>query len=103
MARPPAAVPRRAPGIRWDRLGRIALLGVLGLVLYLYIGPTRSWIATYRESHRRHAELQALQRENQRLRQEAKALRDPASLELQARRVGMVKGGEKEFVVSGLR
>ena len=34
-------------GIRWDRIGRIALLCVLAFVLYLYIGPTRSWIATY--------------------------------------------------------
>jgi cell division protein FtsB len=102
MARPPAAL-RRAPGIRWDRLGRIALLGVLALVLYLYIGPTRSWISTYRESHRRHAELQALQRYHDRLEGQAKALRDPATLELQARRLGMVKGGEREFVVRGVR
>jgi cell division protein FtsB len=102
VARPPAAIPRHS-GIRWDRLGRIALLGVLGLVLYLYIGPTRSFIATMKASHRRHAELQALQRTNAQLRHERDALRDPATLELQARRLGMVKGGEKEFVVRGLR
>ncbi len=32
---------RRTTGIRWDRLGRWALIGVFALVLYLYIGPGR--------------------------------------------------------------
>ena len=32
---------RRTAGIRWDRLGRWALIGVFALVLYLYIGPAR--------------------------------------------------------------
>ena len=36
--------------IRWDRLGRWALIGVFALVLYLYIGPAVSWVKTYREA-----------------------------------------------------
>ena len=34
-----AGMDRRSLGIRWDRLGRWALIGVFALVLYLYIGP----------------------------------------------------------------
>ena len=96
---------RRAPprrGIRWDRLGRCALLGVFALVLYLYIGPTRSWISTYKESKRRNAQVAVLKRTNERLRDERDWLRKPSTLELQARRLGMVRGGEKEYVVRGL-
>ena len=40
----------RATRIRWDRLGRWALLFVLVLVLYLYIGPTKNWVSTWREA-----------------------------------------------------
>jgi hypothetical protein len=43
---------RRTTGIRWDRLGRWALIGVFALVLYLYIGPAVSWVETYREAGR---------------------------------------------------
>ena len=42
-------------GIRWDRVGRIALLCVLALVLYLYVGPTRTWISTWQEAKRQSA------------------------------------------------
>ena len=50
--------------IRWDRLGRWALIGVFALVLYLYIGPAVSWIQTYREAARqREAGRRAARRE----------------------------------------
>ena len=96
-----AETSRRAPrrGIRWDRLGRVALLCVFGLVLYLYIGPTRNIISTYKESKRRSAQVADLRKTNERLRHERDVLRDPASLELQARRLGMVRAGEKMYVV----
>jgi cell division protein FtsB len=94
---------RHAPGgIRWDRLGRIALLCVLGLVVYLYAGPTRTWFATWHQSKVRAAEVRALEAENARLRARRDALRRPATLEAEARRLGMVRGAEKAYVVRGL-
>ena len=93
------AVPR---GIRWDRIARVALLFVLAFVVYLYIGPTISWISTYKESGRRHAEVAELRAENQRLRHRRDELRKPATLEREARRLGMVRGGEKAFVIEGI-
>jgi cell division protein FtsB len=89
-------------GIRWDRIGRIALLFVLAFVLYLYIGPTRSWISTYKEAGKRRAEVAQLKAVNKRLKQHRDALRDPATLEREARRLGMVRAGEKSFVVQSL-
>ena len=88
--------------IRWDRLGRIALLFVAALVIYLYIGPTRSWVITYKQSKQRKAEVAALKRENERLIARRDQLRKPSTLETEARTLGMVRGGEKAYVISGL-
>ena len=35
-----AMTAERVSHIRWERVGRWALLGVLVLIVYLYIGPT---------------------------------------------------------------
>ena len=91
-----------AARVRWDRVGRVALLLVLGLVLLLYVGPARSYVQTWRESKAKTRELHTLQAENQRLLARRRALREPASLEREARRLGMVRDGERSFVVRGL-
>src|SRR3954453_14106810 len=88
--------------IRWDGLGGVGPLFVAALVLYLYIGPTRSWVTTYRQSKERKAEVAALKRENARLTARRDALRRPATLETEARTLGMVRGGEKAYVITGL-
>jgi cell division protein FtsB len=92
----------RRTRIRWDRLGRWALIVVLGFVLYLYVGPAATWVSTYKEAGRKRADVAALKAENQRLRERRRDLRDPAALEREARRMGMVKAGEKSYVVEGL-
>ncbi len=92
----------RRTRIRWDRLGRWALISVLGFVLYLYIGPLSTWFSTYREAGRKRAEVAALKQETRRLLERRKELRDPAALEREARRLGMVKAGEKSYVIEGL-
>jgi cell division protein FtsB len=88
--------------VRWDRVGRVALLCVLGLILLLYVGPAHAWISTWRESHSRHDEVQRLQSEHDALVARHKALRDPRTLEKQARALGMVKPNERSYVISGL-
>ena len=104
--RPPRARTRSRSGgpstVRWDRLGRVALLVVLFGVLLLYIGPARSYVQTWRESKAKAAELQRLQRENRALRARRDELRQPAALMREARRLGMVRQGERGFVVRGL-
>jgi cell division protein FtsB len=88
--------------IRWDRLGRWALIGVFALVLYLYIGPAISWIETYREAGRQRADVAALRAQNVKLRAQRRALLGSSALESEARKLGMVKAGERAYIVSGL-
>ena len=90
----------RAPsGIRWDRLGRVALLATLGVILLLYIPPAKHWIEQSSTAKAQQEELHELTQENRALRERAKHLRDPAALELEARRLGMVRQGERSFVI----
>jgi cell division protein FtsB len=93
---------RRITRIRWDRVGRWALIAVLGFVLYLYIGPAASWVSAYKEAKRKRSDVAALRAENERLRERRRDLKDPASLEREARRLGMVKAGEKSYVIQDL-
>ncbi|HEX8205044.1 MAG TPA: septum formation initiator family protein [Solirubrobacteraceae bacterium] len=90
------------PRVRWDRLGRIALLLVLVGVLALYVKPVLSWWSTRQESQKRGAEVTALEQENERLRKRRAELKDPKMLEQEARELGMIKPGERAFVVEGL-
>ena len=89
--------------IRWDRLGRWALIGVFALVLYLYIGPALSWISTYKEAGRQRAQVAELRVENQKLRDRKAALTSPGALEREARRLGMVKKGERAYIIQGIK
>jgi cell division protein FtsB len=88
--------------VRWDRIGRVALLLVLGLILLLYIGPARSFYTTYRESHAKRDQVRRLAAENARLNVRRAALHDPRTLEAEARKLGMVRPTERAFVVQGL-
>jgi cell division protein FtsB len=102
MAYAAAARPRRSAGIRWDRVGRIALLATLVAIVGLYISPARHWIQQSRTAGEQKRELQALTEENHSLKKRIHALRDPAALEREARRLGMVRQGERPYVVQGL-
>jgi cell division protein FtsB len=88
-----------AARIRWDRVGRWALICVFAFVLYLYIGPTRTWITTYAEAKRKRDDVAQLRSENERLRARRHQLQRAGAVELEARKLGMVKAGEKLYVV----
>ena len=106
VTRPKAARPRALPGgargIRWDRVSRVALLVVLLGMLFLYIGPARSYWSTVQEAKHRRADVARLKHENTKLRARRDALRNPAALEREARRLGMVRPGERSYVVKHL-
>jgi cell division protein FtsB len=108
-ARPPAARPPAATAlgaaalrVRWDRVGRTALLVLLLLVALAYVGPARSLLSTWRASHAKQAQLHALQHEHDALLRRAADLRDPRTVQGEARRLGMVRPGERSYVVRGL-
>ena len=85
--------------VRWDRLGRLALLGTLGVILLLYISPAKHWLEQSRTSREQKQELQSLNAENATLKRRLRGLRNPATLENEARRLGMVKEGERSYVI----
>ena len=88
-----------ASRIRWDRVGRWALICVFAFVLYLYIGPARTWVTTYSEAKRKREEVAHVRAQNERLRARRRELQQGGAVELEARRLGMVKAGEKLYVI----
>jgi cell division protein FtsL len=89
-------------GIRWDRVGRLALLFVFIGVAALYVGPSISYLQTRNESGQRQAEIARLKHENIKLQKRKAALSSEHAVENEARRQGMVKPGERAYVVKGL-
>ncbi len=85
--------------MRWDRVGRLALLGVLVVILGLYISPAKHWLEQSSTSKAQKQELQGLNAENATLKRRLRGLRNPASLEREARRLGMIKEGERAYVI----
>jgi cell division protein FtsB len=74
---------------------------LLGVVL-AYVGPATSYLRTWGEAkHQRH-EVARLQHEHQRLAARQASLRDPRTLEQEARRLGMVRPDERSYVILGL-
>ncbi len=85
--------------IRWDRVGRWALICVFAFVIYLYIGPARTWIRTYAEAKRTREDGAKLGERRAELQPRRRARARAGAVELEARKLGMVKAGEKLYVV----
>ena len=107
------AAPRRAPRrrvgrrvgpsrIRWDRVGRIALVLVLFGVMVSYLNPLVNLVQAWQGSKTGEAELAKLKQEKVALQGQLRDVSSPATLEREARRLGMVKPGEHAYVVHGL-
>ena len=83
-------------------MGRFALLAVLGVILLLYISPAKHWIQQSRTAGEQKAELERLTTEHKRLKARMNHMRNPAALEREARKLGMVREGERPFVIENL-
>jgi len=88
--------------IRWDRVGRVALLCVLVVVVGLYIGPARKYWTARGEAKEKREQVERLEAEHDRLAARRKALTTPATLEAEARKLGYVMPGEKAYVIEDL-
>jgi len=101
-ARTARPLPARRTTIRWDRLGRLALLGTLIVILLLYISPAKHWLQQSSTAGEQRRELDQLTQENKQLKKRVHSLKDPGALEREARRMGMVGQGERAYVIENL-
>ena len=65
-------------------------------------GPAHSYWDTVHQAKQRRSEVAELKRENAKLRARREALRGPSALEREARRLGMVRPGERPYVLQHL-
>jgi hypothetical protein len=88
--------------VRWDRLGRVAMLFVLGALFYLYLSAGINMFSTWRQARSDSTAVVAMERENRLLVRQHEALGRQATLEAEARGLGMMNKGEQAYIVSGL-
>jgi cell division protein FtsL len=93
---------RAAGRVRWDRLGRIAMLFVLLALVFLYMDTGMRMFSTWRQSQHTSARVTAMEREHRQLLLEHKRLSSQANLEDQAKALGMQRPDEQTYIVGNL-
>lgn len=88
--------------VRWDRVGRVALVLVLFGVLVSYLNPLVNLFDAWQDSKAGEEKLVELQAENAGLQQQLRDAESPLTLEREARKLGMVRIGERAYVIRGL-
>ena len=74
----------------------------VAIVGFLYYRPLRSYFDTRHALAARHAEVRRLEAQKRVLGRRLAATTSPAALEQEARRLGLVKPGERLFIVQGI-
>ena len=83
-------------------LRRWVAAGALALVAFLYVSPLRTYLEAREALARRSADVAALAREKQALERRLEAQTSMDSLVRDARRLGLVRPGERLFIVKGI-
>jgi cell division protein FtsB len=96
MARSVAASRPRS-SIQWHKVGRLALLFTLFVIVLLYIRPVAHWVQQRSTAAHSQADLRALQSEHDRLEARLRQLSGTGAIEREARKMGMVRRGERPY------
>ena len=88
---------RSALALRW------LALGVLAAIAIAYVHPLRSYLEARRAVEARRAETAALEREKRMLTRRLAVAKTDAFVEREARKLSLVRPGERLFIVKGLR
>jgi hypothetical protein len=88
--------------VRWDRLGRLALLCVLAALVYLYASAGLRMLSTWQQSRRDRAVVAGMEHEHIRLVRQHEGLSGQAALESAARQLGLMYKGEQPYLIGGL-
>jgi cell division protein FtsB len=81
---------------------RLLAIGGIALVAFLYWKPTQTYFHTSHELQARQAEVRALRQEKAQLQKRIDQAATGGQLVREARRLGLVKPGEKLFIVRGI-
>ncbi|MDQ6806240.1 MAG: septum formation initiator family protein [Actinomycetota bacterium] len=84
-------------------MGRIGLLLTLGVVGALYAQHALELLSTHSQAQQQLAIVRRLERSNAALIKKRDALGNPATIQREARSLGMVRLGERPYVVTGRR
>ena len=98
-ARRSPAAHRGRPAIQWHKVGRLALLFMLFVILLLYIRPVAHWVQQRSTAAHSSADLHDLQAEHDRLQGRLQQLSGTGAVEREARKMGMVRRGERPYVI----
>lgn len=90
---------RPASRIHWDKVGRVALVVVIFLVLISYVSPALRFFDAWRDARTDYAALADLREENARLRQRIVNLDGSDAAALAARKQGLISAGEKAYTI----
>jgi len=78
------------------------MLVVLAVVLGLYVQQGLTYLSVRGQAEQQAAIVKRLVQQNRQLTRQAQALGNPATIVQQARKLGMIRSGEKPYVVTGL-
>jgi len=76
--------------------------GGVALLCFLYWKPLHAYLRTKKQLQARQADVRALRVEQARLQRRISAVGSPEELVQEARRLGLVKPGERLFIVKGI-
>ena len=78
------------------------MLCVLVALLYLYLSAGIHLLTTWNQARSDSAKVVAMERENKLLQRQHEALGRRGTLEAEARRLGMMRQGERPYIVNNL-
>jgi cell division protein FtsB len=81
---------------------RLLAIGGIALVAFLYWKPTQTYLHTNHELQARQAEVRTLREQKAQLERRIAQAGTGGQLVREARRLGLVKPGEKLFIVRGI-
>jgi cell division protein FtsB len=94
---------KKARARRTTLLLRWSLLGTAALVAFLYYRPLASYVETRATLNERAAEVRSLREEKFRLEQRLADSSTTVALAREARRMGLVRPGERLYIVKGIK
>ena len=95
------SVPPPLLRVRWDRAGRVGLLVVLTVVVGLYVQHTLSYLSVSSQASQQESIVDQLASQNRQLAAEQRSLNQPATIVRDARALGMIRPGERPYVITG--